>query len=221
MLRRELADKYNAELIMLYTFPSQQLWCKMEGEDITLDDLRGKKIRSYSTTQGDFIEGLGATPVTIAFAEVVPALEKGVVDCGLTGTEPAYNAKWYQVANTNIRTRVGYAATFLAVNKDSWESLNPETQELIRTKAKQVEEEMWTATAESDQIGMDCNADGPCPWGEPGGMTPIEASPGDQAKLREIVENFVLKRFVERCGTECAQEWNETVGKVAGVQAPL
>ena len=61
-------------------------------------------------TIGDFIEGLGASAVTIAFAEVVPALQKGVADCGITGTTPAYNAKWWQVANTNIRVRFGYAA---------------------------------------------------------------------------------------------------------------
>ncbi|MFK7943045.1 MAG: transporter, partial [Paracoccaceae bacterium] len=29
IIRRELRDKYNAELVMLYTFPSQQLFCKL------------------------------------------------------------------------------------------------------------------------------------------------------------------------------------------------
>ena len=222
IIRRELADKYNAEIVMLYTFPSQQLWCKLDNpEEAGLDSVAGKKVRSYSTTQGDFIEGLGGTPVTIAFAEVVPALEKGVVDCGITGTEPAYNAKWWQVANTNIRTRIGYAATFLAINKDTWESLSPEAQELIRQKAAEVEEDMWKATAVSEQVGMDCNADGPCPLGEPGGMTPVEPTAEDQALLEDVVESVVLKRFVDRCGEQCAQEWNETVGKIAGHQAPL
>jgi TRAP-type C4-dicarboxylate transport system substrate-binding protein len=222
VLRRELAEHYNAELIMLYTFPSQQFWCKLDNPgEAGLDDIAGKKVRSFSTTQGDFIEGLGGTPVTIAFAEVVPALEKGVVDCGITGTEPAYNAKWWQVANTNLRARIGYAATFLAVNKDSWDALSPETQELVKAKAAEVEDEMWEATAVSEQVGMDCNADGPCPLGEPGGMTPVEMSDEDKAKLKDVVENVVLKRFVERCGEECVKEWNGTVGKVAGHQAAL
>lgn len=222
VLRRVLAEKHNAELIMLYTFPSQQFWCKLDNpEGASLEDVKGKKVRSYSTTQGDFVEGLGGTPVTIAFAEVVPALEKGVVDCGITGTEPAYNAKWWQVANTNLRTRIGYAATFLAINKDSWNGLSPETQELIKAKAAEVEADMWKATAEADQMGMDCNAEGPCPLGEPGGMAGVEMSDEDEAKVKDVVENVVLKRFVERCGEECAKEWNDTVGKVAGHEAPL
>ena len=44
--------------------------------------------RVYSTTLGDFVEGAGGVSVTIPFAEVVPALQKGVADCGITGTMP-------------------------------------------------------------------------------------------------------------------------------------
>ena len=50
-------------------------------------------------------KGSNASAVTIAFAEVVPALQKGVADCGITGTMPAYNAKWWQVVTHNIRIR--------------------------------------------------------------------------------------------------------------------
>ncbi len=80
---------------------------------------------------------------------------------------------------------------------------------------------MWTATAEADEVGMACNADGPCPMGEPGGMTPVEMSEEDKAKLKDVIENVVLQRWAERCGEECVREWHETVGKVAGHQAPL
>ena len=110
IIAREIAEKYNAKLINMYTFPSQQLWCNLKDRSIkkvSLKDLAGKKIRTYSRTLGDFIEGLNASAVTIAFAEVVPALQKGVADCGITGTMPAYNAKWWQVVTHNIRIRVG------------------------------------------------------------------------------------------------------------------
>ena len=52
-------------------------------------------------------------------------------------------------------------------------------------------------------------------------MTPVEMSAEDEAKLKDVVENVVLKRFADRCGEECVKQWNETVGKVAGHQAPL
>ncbi len=221
IIRRELKVKYNAELIMLYTFPSQQLWCKLEEGEGSLKSLAGKKIRTYSTSLGDFIEGLGAAAVTLAFAEVVPALQKGVADCGITGTGPAYNAKWWQVVTHNVQVRLGYAATFMAFNGDTWASLSDDTKALIKKTAAQVEGEIWDSIVTTDATALACNAAGPCPWGEPGGMTPVEPSAADQALLKDIVENFVLKRFAERCGRACAEEWNATMGEIAGVKAPI
>ncbi len=48
---------------------------------MTLSDLKGKKIRTYYRTLGDFIGGLNASAVTIAISEGVPALQMGVADC--------------------------------------------------------------------------------------------------------------------------------------------
>lgn len=222
IIAREIAEKYNAKLINMYTFPSQQLWCNMKDRNIksvTLKDLAGKKIRTYSRTLGDFIEGLNASAVTIAFAEVVPALQKGVADCGITGTMPAYNAKWWQVVTHNIRVRVGYAATFTAINMDTWKSLNADTQNLILAEAKKLEDDIWAFESTLDQKGMDCNASGPCDKGKPGGMIPITPTAADQAMLKDIAQNVVLKRWAKRCGQKCADEWNATIGKIVGLKA--
>mgnify|MGYP002009118837 FL=1 len=222
VLEREVAEKYNAKIINIYTFPSQQLWCNMKDKSvkkIPLKSLAGKKIRTYSRTLGDFIEGLDASAVTIAFAEVVPALQKGVADCGITGTMPAYNAKWWQVVTHNIRVRVGYAATFTAINMDTWKSLNADTQKLIMEQAKILEDEIWAFTTTLDQKGMDCNAQGPCDKGKTGGMVPITPSAEDQKMLEDIAQNVVLKRWAKRCGKKCADEWNATIGKIVGMTA--
>jgi len=222
VIAKEIAEKYNAKLINVYTFPSQQLWCNLKDKSIknvSLKDLAGMKIRTYSRTLGDFIEGLNASAVTIAFAEVVPALQKGVADCGITGTMPAYNAKWWQVVTHNIRVRVGYAATFTAMNMDTWKELNGDTQKLIMSEGKKMEDAIWTFESSLDQMGMDCNASGPCPKGKPGGMIPIIPSAEDNAMLKDISKNVVLKRWAARCGAACVTEWNNTIGKVIGVTA--
>jgi TRAP-type C4-dicarboxylate transport system substrate-binding protein len=224
ILAREFEEKYGAKLLMIYAWPSQQLFCNLGDRNIKeygLDKLGGKKIRTYSTTLGDFIEGVGGSAVTIAFAEVVPALQKGVADCGLTGTLPAYNAKWWQVVTHNIRIRLGYASSFLAMNLRKWNSLDKETQDFFIKNLKPLEEEMWAATAVNDQRGMDCNAQGPCD-DQTGNMTAIEPTEADKAKLKDVVENFVLKRWAKRCGTQkCVDEWNATIGKISGMKASL
>jgi TRAP-type C4-dicarboxylate transport system substrate-binding protein len=224
ILAREFEQKYGAKLLMIYAWPSQQLWCNLGDKSIKeygLHQLKGKKIRTYSTTLGDYIEGVGGSAVTIAFAEVVPALQKGVADCGLTGTLPAYNAKWYQVVTHNIRIRLGYASSFLAMNLKLWNSLDKDTQALFNRELPKLEEEMWVATAKNDQRGMDCNASGPCD-GPTGGMIPIEPTAADKAMLKDVVENVVLKRWAKRCGTQkCIDEWNATIGKIAGMKASM
>ena len=80
VIERELKEKFNAKMLMLYTFPKQQFFCNFGSKDETnvhLKDLEGRKLRTYSTSIGDFIEGLGGSAVTIPFAEVVPALQRG------------------------------------------------------------------------------------------------------------------------------------------------
>ena len=222
VIEREVAEKYNAKVLNIYPFPSQQLWCNLgdrSNTNVSLKDLKGKKIRTYSRTLGDFIEGLDASAVTIAFAEVVPALQKGVVDCGITGTMPAYNGKWWQVVTHNIRVRVGYAATFTAMNMDTWKGLNKETQDLIASEARKHEDTMWDFVSTLDQAGMDCNAQGPCSRGETGNMTIIQPSDADNAMLKDIAKNVVLARWAKRCGKACTDEWNATIGKAIGVTA--
>ena len=72
-----------------------------------LQTLKARKSECTLQRLGDFVEGVGGTSVTVPFAEVIPALEKGVVDCGITGTMSAYKAKWHQVATHAYTLRVG------------------------------------------------------------------------------------------------------------------
>jgi len=225
IIAREFNDKYNSKLLLLYAWPSQQFFCNLgdrSNTNVSLADLKGKKIRTYSTTLGDVIEGVGGSAVTIAFAEVVPALQKGVADCGVTGTLPAYNAKWWQVVTHNIRVRLGYASSFLAMNNKAWKGLGAEGQKLMSDQMKPLYADMWKATRANDQRGMDCNAQGPCDLGKSGNMTAIEVAGADKDKLKDVVENVVVARWAKRCGTQkCVDEWNKTLGKMAGLTAKL
>jgi hypothetical protein len=52
-------------------------------------------------------------------------------------------------------------------------------------------------------------------------MTLVELSDDDRALAQEILKNDVLAAWAERCGSECAKEWNETVGVIVGLEAPV
>ncbi|KIC21421.1 TRAP transporter substrate-binding protein [Leisingera sp. ANG-Vp] len=216
-LEEAFAEYYNAKLLMLYPFPSQTLWCNAEVNGI--EDLEGKKIRVYATTLGDFVEGAGGTSVTVAFSEVIPALEKGVVDCGITGTMSAYTANWQQVATHAYTLRVGWGLAFGAMNMDKWNSMSPEQQDLMQTEIAALNERMWAETATEDGIAISCITGGDCAIGEKGGMKLVEPSAEDLAIRDKIAADVVLARWAERCGEDCAENWNNTVGKVLGMTA--
>ncbi|MEM6307363.1 MAG: TRAP transporter substrate-binding protein, partial [Pseudomonadota bacterium] len=216
-LEGAFADIYNAKLLMLYPFPSQTLWCN--GEVNGIADLDGKKIRVYSTTLGDFVEGVGGTSVTVAFSEVIPALEKGVVDCAITGTMSAYTAKWNQVATHAYTLRVGWGLAFGAMNMDKWNSLSADQQALLQTEIATLTDAMWAETATEDEIAISCITGGACDVGEPGSMVLVEPSAADLAARDTIATDVVLARWAERCGPDCAENWNQTVGPILGLTA--
>jgi TRAP-type C4-dicarboxylate transport system substrate-binding protein len=216
-LDKAFGELYNAKLLNIYPFPTQAFYCR---EDIgSVEDLKGAKIRVQGASQGDFVEGLGATPVTITFAEVVPSLEKSVVDCGITGTMPAYLAKWYEVANTAFYLPVGYTITFTAVNLDTWNALSVETQAFMEQQMADFEARAWDIIIAENDLGLACGTDGPCDKGEPGGMTLVEPSEKDLEARERILTEVVLPRWAERCGAECAANWNDTIGPIVGLSA--
>ena len=216
-MERSFAEIYNAKLLMLYPFPSQTLWCNAEVNGLA--DLNGKKIRVYSTTLGDFVEGVGGTSVTVPFAEVIPALEKGVVDCGITGTMSAYKAKWHQVATHAYTLRVGWGLAFGAMNMDKWNAMSPEQQTLLQSEIAALTDRMWAETATEDAVAISCITGGSCDIGEPGAMTLVEPSKEDLAARDKVASEVILARWAERCGADCADNWNKSVGAVLGLKA--
>ena len=60
-------------------------------EKITsLDDFKGEKTRAHSATIADWLEGMCAGAQFVAFSEVYTAFERGILDCVVTGADPAY-----------------------------------------------------------------------------------------------------------------------------------
>ena len=125
----------------------------------------------------------------------------------------------WQVAKHVYNLRLGWGVAFLAANKASWDALNEETQQLMRAEMAKLEDQLWELNRNADQIGLDCNTDGPCDLGEPGGMTLHEPSEADLATLREAVQSSVLKTWAERCSEECIETWNGTIGELTGLTA--
>lgn len=224
VLNDEFSEKYNSTILMLYAWPRSHMYCNLPEDtpsEIGLEALEGLKIRSYGASLADLIDVLGAQPVPVAFGEVPQALQRGVIDCGVTGTASAYDAKWYQVATHEVRLPVGYTASFLSVNNDVWNGLSDAEQAFFREQAQDLEDRMWEATAAEDARGMNCNTSGPCET-EIGGMTEVTLSDEAAEELRTKVQDGVVAPFAARCNEvspDCGARWGETIGALLGYDA--
>ena len=98
VIDRQMQKNWNAKLLAFGGNPPQVFWCR--GVLGGLSDLKGKKVRVFNNTMRDFLSGVGATAVSMAFAEVVPALSSGVVDCGVTGSLSGNTAGWPEVTKS-------------------------------------------------------------------------------------------------------------------------
>jgi TRAP-type C4-dicarboxylate transport system substrate-binding protein len=62
-------------------------------------------VRVAGRSQSELVQALGGTPVTMAFGEVVPAMQNRTVDCGITGTLSGNLAKWARSRPISSRCR--------------------------------------------------------------------------------------------------------------------
>src|SRR3546814_17453785 len=119
-----------------------------------LADLKGKKVRTANRSLSDFIGALGGTGVTLAFAEVVQALQTGVVDCAITGTLSAYAAKWYEVSNYLYALPVGWSVIMSGAYEDRWTKLDPRVQKFLAAEITRLDDRLWISSAKETGTGQ-------------------------------------------------------------------
>ncbi|MBX3501078.1 MAG: TRAP transporter substrate-binding protein [Alphaproteobacteria bacterium] len=213
-----MRERHGALVLGTFTWPEQNFYCR--GDIKSVADLKGKKVRVQGTSQADLVKALGGSAVTLPFGEVVPALEKGVVDCGITGTMPAYKAKWHEVTDTLFRLPVGFTASVWAVNLRTWNSLSPATQALLKKEIDRLSDKSWALVEAETNEGVACTTgNGKCTVGAPGKLKLVVPSADDLAARDKALLDVVLPAWAGRCGKECAAKWNDMVGKKYGLTA--
>ncbi len=98
-----------------------------------VDDLKGVKIRAVSWS-GKLIEKLGGTPVSVLYSDVYSALDTGLIDMMASGPDYSYSYKWSEVSKyfiNDFNLISIHAGQFYAVNKDAWNALPKDIQDII------------------------------------------------------------------------------------------
>jgi len=221
MVEDIFAERFNAKVLAIAPYPPQVVFCNAP---ITgLADLAGKTVRGSGRMTIKLLEALGAEGVNVNFGEVPGALQRGAIDCAVTGAGSGYSAGWWEVTTHLLPIPLGgWDPVVTAMNMDRWNSLDAETRATIEDTIKtEFEDPAWAIAQDALVNDIAClTGNGPCPAGEARDMTLVEAGEQDFAAARTILEEVVLPEWAERAGSEWAQRWNDSVGEVVGVMVP-
>jgi len=100
------------------------------------EDVAGLKLRTPPEVQlVSAMEALGASVQQIAFPELPNALNQGVVDGQENPIGVIYHFKLFELQPHLALTRHVYNSMVNVINKDSWEKLTPEQQQILREES--------------------------------------------------------------------------------------
>jgi TRAP-type C4-dicarboxylate transport system substrate-binding protein len=214
-------ERFGIRIIGSYVFPGNVIFCRQPMKSFA--DLKGRKVRTFGPSLGDLVVEVGGQPVSIAFGEVYSALERGTVDCAVTGTQSANATKWYEVTTHMYLLPLAWATSAYYANVKWWNALAPDVRAFIARSFELIEEEQWQLARDSYQEGIDCNA------GRKEGcksstlvtknpLVAVEPTEQDKAALKNILAKTVIPNWVKRCGARCGEQFNTVVAPLVGVR---
>jgi len=203
-----LDQKANAVLLAMAVYPDQAFFSKRAVRKPA--DFKGLKTRVHSVALASLVAGLGGEPLTIAFAEVYTALERGTLDAAISGTKPGFGLRWYEVSKYLVGPISMRPHVALAINKNTWKRLPPEIQKIMKEEAETlVEGKAFDAIEAWNKEGIDKSVEK--------GMEHIPFSPETQAVIKDVLRTKVVPDWVKRAGgAEAARLFNEVIAPLVG-----
>jgi TRAP-type C4-dicarboxylate transport system substrate-binding protein len=213
-----LRERYGLELLALYVYPAQVMFCR--GPFGGLGDLGGRTVRTSAVSQSELVSALGGIPVVLPFADIVKSMRGGIVTCAITGTLSGNAIGLHEVATHLSPTAISWGVSLFAANGAAWAALPEPVRGALRTGIGSLEGTIWDAAARETELGIACNIGRPdCENGRPGKMVLVQERVQDATRRRRLLEETVLPAWVQRCGADCADQWNHLAAPSLGLLA--
>jgi TRAP-type C4-dicarboxylate transport system substrate-binding protein len=215
---KRILENYNGEVVAMWPYPGQIFFCRDRIDGLA--DLKGKKVRTFTPAMAKFVEYFGGVSVTLAFPEVYQGLQRGVIDCAISGSLSGNTSKWFEVSSFLYPLNIGWGIQAHVVNADYMKKLAPRQRETLVAQFRKMENDMWDLAERTTQDGVNCNTStASCKYGTPAKMALVPVKDSDPARMREAVEKAVLPAWGSDCNKrmpDCTKTWNETAGKATG-----
>jgi TRAP-type C4-dicarboxylate transport system substrate-binding protein len=197
-LDRQFQDKYKLKVLCFYDYGFRHFWNNRR-PIAAPKDLRGLKLRVQpAKVFADTINGLGGVAVPMAWGEVIPAAQQGVIDGADLPIVNILALKAYEVSKYCSMTYHNYGPTALVINLDIWNGLTPAQQKLLLDASRTAQERIRGLTESVDTVEKAKELL------EPKGMT---VNTADVEAFRKIAQEKVWPQYQK----EYTDIWEEIV----------
>lgn len=125
----------------------------------TPDDLKGMKIRvQQSPTTIKMIQALGASPTPMAWGEVYPALQAGVVDGAENNVTALTTGRHGEVSKFFSQTEHQMVPDVLVISSAKWDSLKKPLQDALRAAAQEsfvYQRGLWAEAEKTEAVAAE------------------------------------------------------------------
>lgn len=197
-LDKQFQDKYKLKVLFFYDYGFRHFW-NSKRPIAEPKDVRGLKLRVQpAKVFADTINGFGGVAVPMAWSEVIPAAQQGVIDGADLPIVNILALKAYEVSKYCSMTFHNYGPTLAVVNLEVWNGLSAAQQKLMLDAARNAQGVVRKLTESVD------NFDKAKELLEPKGMTINKA---DVAAFRRIAQDKVWPAYKQ----QFPEMWEEIV----------
>jgi tripartite ATP-independent transporter DctP family solute receptor len=145
-------QKYKLKTIFFYDYGFRHFWNNKKPIN-TPADLKGLKMRvQQGRVFADTVNGLGASAVPMAWGEVIPAAQQGVIDGADLPIVNINALKIYEVSKYASLTFHNYGPTLVVMNLAIWQGLSSDQQKLILDVGRETQAKIREATESVDNF---------------------------------------------------------------------
>ena len=144
--------KYKVKTLFFYDYGFRHFWNSKKPIN-TPADLKGLKMRvQQGRVFADTVNGLGASAVPMAWGEVIPGAQQGVIDGADLPIVNINALKIYEVSKYVSMTFHNYGPTLVVMNLAIWQGLPPDQQKLILDVGRETQAKIREATESVDNF---------------------------------------------------------------------
>jgi len=151
-LDAQFQQKYGLKVLCFFDYGFRHFW-NSRRPIVEPKDLRGMKMRvQQAKVFADTINGLGANAVPMAWGEVIPAAQQGVIDGADLPIVNILALKAYEVSKYCSMTFHNYGPTVNVINLGIWNSLSKDEQKLLLEVSREAQARIRHDTESVDSL---------------------------------------------------------------------